>query len=72
VSEGTEASAEGWFDGEGVWLLDEIAVSLDARLYFLKTYKQRIEIDYHDFQRYSVGTEERIQPPKPLKPSGSK
>jgi hypothetical protein len=71
VSEGTEASAEGWFDGEGVWLLDEVAVSLDARLYFLKSYRQQIEIDYHDFQRYRVDTDERIQPLKPIKPSGS-
>ncbi len=69
VSEGSEAFAEGWFDGEpdkGVWLLDEVTVSLDARLYFLKNYRQRIEIDYHDYQRYRVETEERI------KPSGSK
>ena len=74
VSEGSEAFAEGWFDGDpdepdepdepdkGVWLLDEVAVSLDARLYFLKNYRQRIEIDYHDYQRYRVETEERIKP----------
>jgi hypothetical protein len=74
VSEGSKASAEGWFDGDldepdepaepdkGVWLLDEVAVSLDARLYFLKSYRQRIEIDYHDYQRYRVETEERIKP----------
>jgi hypothetical protein len=64
VSEGTEAYAEGWLDGapdEGVWLLDEVAISLDARLYFLKSYRQRIEIDYHDYQRYRVATEERIK-----------
>lgn len=66
VSEGSEASAEGWFDGDpdqGIWLLDDVAVSLDARLYFLKSYRQRIEIDYHDYQRYRVDTEERIKPP---------
>lgn len=68
VSEGSEASAEGWFDGEGVWLLDEVEVSLDARLYFLKSYRQRIEIDYHDFQRYRVDTEEQIKPIKPTRP----
>jgi hypothetical protein len=62
VSKGSEASAEGWFDGDGVWLLDEVAVSLDARLYFLKSYRQRIEIDYHDYERYRVETEERIKP----------
>jgi hypothetical protein len=76
VSEGSKASAEGWFDGDpdepdepveidrpdkGVWLLDEVVVSLDARLYFLKSYRQRIEIDYHDYQRYRVETEERIK-----------
>jgi hypothetical protein len=64
VSEGTEVSAEGWFAGEaeeGVWLLDEVEVSLNARLYFLKTYRQRIDIDYHDYQRYRVATEERIK-----------
>ncbi len=66
VSEGSEASAQAWFNGEpeeGVWLLDEVAVSLDARLYFLKTYRQRIEIDFHDFQRYRVNVEEQIKPP---------
>jgi hypothetical protein len=31
-------------------------------LYFLKSYRQRIEIDYHDYQRYRVETEERIKP----------
>jgi len=63
VSEGSEAEAEGWFDGEGVWLLDDIAVSLNARLYFVKTYRQRIDIDYHDYQRYRVDTEEKLKPP---------
>ncbi|HJS74951.1 MAG TPA: hypothetical protein VJ921_11745 [Vicinamibacteria bacterium] len=63
VSEGSEAEAEGWFDGEGVWLLDDIAVSLNARLYFVKTYRQRIDIDYHDYQRYRVATEEKLKPP---------
>jgi len=84
VSEGSEASAEGFFDGEpdepdnGIWLLDEVAISLDARLYFLKSYRQRIEIDYHDYQRYRVDTEEQIKPLqtlrpfRPLRPSGSK
>jgi hypothetical protein len=63
VSEGSEASASGWFDGDGLWLLDEIAVSLDARLYFLKGYHQRIEIDYHDYQRYRVDTEVQLKTP---------
>ncbi len=63
VSEGSEAEADGWFDGEGVWLLDEVAVSLNARLYFLKTYRQRIDIDYHDFQRYRIDVEEKLKPP---------
>jgi hypothetical protein len=63
VSEGSEAEAGGWFDGEGVWLLDDIAVSLNARLYFVKTYRQRIDIDYHHYQRYRVDTEEKLKPP---------
>ena len=63
VSEGSEATAEGWFDGEGVWLLDEVDVSLNARLYFLKSYRQRIEIDYHDYQRYRVATDVEIKRP---------
>jgi hypothetical protein len=63
VSEGSEAEADGWYDGDGLWLLDDIAVSLNARLYFLKTYRQRIDIDYHDYQRYRVDTEEKIKPP---------
>jgi hypothetical protein len=63
VSEGSEAAAEAWFDGEGVWLLDEIALSLNARLYFLKTYRQQIAIDYHDYQRYRVSTAEQLKTP---------
>jgi hypothetical protein len=63
VSEGSEAEAEGWYDGQGVWLLDDIMVSLNARLYFVKTYRQRIDIDYHDYQRYRVDTEEKLKPP---------
>jgi hypothetical protein len=63
VSEGSEAEAEGWYDGQGVWLPDDIMVSLNARLYFVKTYRQRIDIDYHDYQRYRVDTEEKLKPP---------
>jgi hypothetical protein len=63
VSEGSEAAAEGWFDGEGVWLLDEVDVSLNARLYFLKSYRQQIAIDYHDYQRYRVSTEVELKKP---------
>jgi hypothetical protein len=61
LSEGSAASARGWFDGEEVWLLDNVSLSLDARLYFMKTYRQQIEIDYHDYQRYRVKTEEKIK-----------
>lgn len=61
VSEGSEASAEAWFDGNELWLLDDVAISLDARLYFLKSYRRRIEIDYHDYQRYHVDTEEKVK-----------
>ncbi len=63
VSEGSAASAEGWFDGEGVWLLDEIDVSLNARLYFLKSYRQQIAVDYHDYQRYRVATDVELKKP---------
>jgi hypothetical protein len=65
VSEGSKASAEGWFDGNSLWLLDDVAVSLDARLYFVKSYRQRIEIDYHDYRRYRVDTEEKLKPGVP-------
>ncbi|MGH9321343.1 MAG: hypothetical protein ACRD3V_15835, partial [Vicinamibacteria bacterium] len=59
VSEGSEATAEAFFDGENLWLLDRVDVSLDARLYFLKNYRQEIAIDYHDYEKYTVDTEER-------------
>jgi hypothetical protein len=62
VSKGSEATAEGWFDGNGLWLLDDVEILLDARLYFLKSYHQRIDIDYHDYQRYHVETDERVKP----------
>jgi hypothetical protein len=68
LSEGSAASARGWFDGEELWLLDDLSVNLDARLYFMKTYHQQIDIDYHDYQRYRVETEEKIKPGKT--PSG--
>jgi hypothetical protein len=62
VSEGTEAVAEAWRDGD-LWLLDRVDVQLDARLYFLKRYRQHIVLDYTDYEKYSVGTEETLGRP---------
>lgn len=61
VSEGTEAVAEAWRDGD-LWLLDRVDVHLDARLYFLKRYRQQIVLAYTDYERYSVATEETLKP----------
>lgn len=64
VSEGSQATARAWLD-EDVWLLDRIDLSLDARLYFLKTYRQEVVIDYSHYEKFSVSTEERARTPPP-------
>jgi hypothetical protein len=61
VSEGSHAVAVASFN-EDLWLLDRIDVSLDARFYFLKKYRQQITFDYHDYQKYTVVTKERVTP----------
>jgi hypothetical protein len=61
VSEGSHAAAVADLR-EDLWLLDRIDVSLDARFYFLKKYRQEITFDYHDYQKYTVGTKERVTP----------
>jgi hypothetical protein len=60
ISEGSEAVAEGFCADDAVWLLDQVEVSLDARFYFLKKYRQQMSFDYFDYQKYSVETEERV------------
>ncbi|HSF18952.1 MAG TPA: hypothetical protein VLK65_25730 [Vicinamibacteria bacterium] len=60
VSEGSEAFAVGWLAGDELWLLDRIEASLDARLYFLKEYRQEIVIDYSDYERLTVATDESV------------
>ena len=58
VSKGSEATVEQWQDENGLWLLDNITVSLDARFYFLKKYRRRIVYSYADYERYFVETDE--------------
>jgi len=58
VSKGSEATAEQWQDESGLWLMDHITATLDARLYFLKKYRRRIVYSYSDYEKYSVETEE--------------
>ena len=58
VSKGSEATAEQWQDENGLWLLDHVTASLDARFYFLKKYRRRIVYSYTDYERYSVETDE--------------
>jgi hypothetical protein len=58
VSKGSEATAEQWQDESGLWLMDNITATLDARLYFLKKYRRRMVYSYSDYEKYSVETEE--------------
>lgn len=62
VSEGSEAVAEARLI-DGLWLLDRIEVVLNARLYFLKRYHQNIIIDYDEYRKFKVETEERVTEP---------
>lgn len=56
VSKGTTAVVEGTlFDG--LWVLESIDVNLDARLYFLKRYRQKIAVRYGDYRKYSIDTD---------------
>lgn len=59
VSKGTRATARGCLR-EKLWLLENVDVSLDARLYFLKGYRQRILIDFDEYETFSVDTAEEF------------
>ena len=59
VSKGSEATAEQWQDDNGLWLLDNVTASINARFYFLKKYRRRIIYSYSDYERYAVETDER-------------
>jgi hypothetical protein len=66
VSKGSEATAEATL-ADGLWLLDRIEVRLNARFYFLKRYHQNIVVDYDDYRKFQVETEERLmEPTSPL------
>lgn len=61
VSAGTRAVVVGTLH-ENLWLLDDVDVELNARLYFLKRYRQHITIRYDDYRRFEVDTREVLSP----------
>lgn len=61
VSKGTRARVEGAMR-DGLWMLDNVEVSLNARLYFLKRYRRRITVVYDDYRKYQVDTDEELSP----------
>jgi hypothetical protein len=62
VSAGTRAVIVGTLQ-ESLWMLDDVDIDLNARLYFLKRYRQHISVDYGDYRRFEVDTLEVIAPP---------
>jgi len=58
VSKGSEAVAEQLQAEDGLWLLESITASLEARFYFFKRYRRRINYSYSDYQKYTVETDE--------------
>ncbi len=58
VSKGSEAIVEQLQAEDGLWLLENITTSLDARFYFFKKYRRRITYSYSDYQKYTVETDE--------------
>ena len=57
VSKGTQATIVGTMR-EDLWMLDNVDVSLKARLYFLKRYRRHITVDYDDYRKFHVDNEE--------------
>ncbi len=62
ISKGSEVVAEGSLV-DGLWLLDRVEAFLNARLYFLKSYHKRVVVDYDDYRKFTVETEERVTQP---------
>ena len=58
ITKGSAAVAERHQAEDGLWLLENITASLDARLYFFKKYRRRITYSYSDYQKYTVETDE--------------
>ncbi len=62
VSKGTRAMLVGSLH-ENWWLLDDVEVELNARLYFFKRYRQDITINYEDYRKFEVDTREEVSAP---------
>jgi hypothetical protein len=58
VSKGSQAVAEQLQAEDGLWLLENVTASLEARFYFFKKYRRRITYAYSDYEKYTVETEE--------------
>ncbi len=58
ISKGSEAVAEQLQAEDGLWLLENITASLEARFYFFKRYRRRITYSYSNYQKYTVETDE--------------
>ncbi len=58
ITKGSEAVADRHQAEDGLWLLENITASLEARLYFFKKYRRRITYSYSDYQKYTVETDE--------------
>ena len=58
VSKGSEAIVEQLQAEDGLWLLENITASLDARFYFFKKYRRRITYSYSNYQKYTVEMDE--------------
>ena len=67
IARGSEANASQHRLNDEVWLLDQITVRVQGRLYFLKRYNQIVTASYSDYRKFTVRTEEgdfRPLPPK--------
>lgn len=64
VSKGTQATIVATMR-EDLWMFDKVDVSINARLYFLKRYRRHITVDYDDYRKFHVDTEETLTS-KPL------
>lgn len=58
ISKGSEAVAAQLQAEDGLWLLENITASLEARFYFFKKYRRSIIYSYSDYQKYTVETDE--------------
>jgi len=60
VAKGSRATAQAGLHDD-LWLLEDVDLSIDARLFFLKRYRRNIRVRYDDYELRGLETEDSIE-----------